>query len=100
MLNLISTGNMPSRNTIDSRIVLINKQMPAVSGVSDSRITLFKNGKYNLKDAMNWVNDYNFKRLNGKRNIPDTFAYMEWLHMLKVRKPREKTMFCTKNKFL
>ena len=45
MLNLISMGNMPSRNTIDSRIVLINKQTPAVSGVSDSRITLFKNGK-------------------------------------------------------
>ena len=45
MLNLILMGNMPSRNTIDSRIVLINKQTPAVSGVSDSRITLFKNGK-------------------------------------------------------
>ena len=100
MLNLISTGNMQSRNTIDSRIVLINKQTPAVSGVSDSRITLFENGKENWKDAMNWVNDYSFQRLNGKRNIPDTFAYMEWLHMLKVRKTREKTMFCTKNKFL
>ena len=49
---------------------------------------------------MNWVNDYSFQRLNGKRNIPDTFAYMERLHMLKVRKTREKTMFCTKNKFL
>ena len=49
---------------------------------------------------MNWVNDYSLQRLNGKRNIPDTFAYMEWLHMLKVRKTREKTMFCTKNKFL
>ena len=24
---------------------------------------------------MNWVNDYSFQRLNGKRNIPDTFAY-------------------------
>ena len=45
---------------------------------------------------MNWVNDYSLQRLNGKRNIPDTFAYMEWLHMLKVRKTREKTMFCTK----
>ena len=45
---------------------------------------------------MNWVNDYSFQRLNGKRNIPDTFAYMEWLHMWKVRKTREKTMFCTK----
>ena len=45
MLNLISFGNMSFQNTIDSRIVLINKQTPAVSGVSDSRITLFKNGK-------------------------------------------------------
>ena len=38
---------------------------------------------------MNWVNDYSFQRLNGKRNIPDTFAYMEWLHILKVRKTRD-----------
>ena len=44
-LNLISMGNMLSQNTTDSRIVLINKQPPAVSGVNDNRITLFKNGK-------------------------------------------------------
>ena len=93
-------GNMLSQNTIDSRIVLINKQPPTVSGVNDSRITLFKNGKYNLKDATGWGNDYSFQRLNGKRNSPATFAYEECLHMLKVRKTREKTMFCTQNKFL
>ena len=27
---------------------------------------------------MNWVNDYSFQRLNGKRNIPDGMvAYVE-----------------------
>ena len=54
MLNLISTGNMPSRNTIDSRIVLINKQTPAVSGVSDSRITLFKKREIKFEGRNEW----------------------------------------------
>ena len=45
---------------------------------------------------MNWVNDYSLQRLNGKRNIPDTFAYMEWLHMLKVRKHARKRCFVLK----